>query len=69
MILRRLTAECYGKINKNHRAFVGWAQQKPGFSPNLRAATKYFRKKPGFFLPCLYQKPSACFDRCRLISN
>jgi len=39
-----LTAEYYGKINKNHRAFVGFAQQKPGFSPNLRAATKYFRK-------------------------
>ncbi|MGB8689725.1 MAG: hypothetical protein WCD53_20630 [Microcoleus sp.] len=25
--------------------------QKPGFLPNLRAATKYFRKKPGFSAP------------------
>ncbi len=25
--------------------------KKPGFLPNLWAATKYFRKKPGFWAP------------------
>ncbi|TAE80602.1 MAG: hypothetical protein EAZ60_17755 [Oscillatoriales cyanobacterium] len=54
-------------IRITHTVLDESRQKKPGFLPNLLAATKYFPKKPGFWLPVrpklIYCDASGCSDR------